>query len=94
MKMIERSKKALAADFPQAKVIFYTPRRRAYVLNESAGAIWDFCARPRDVDSVAAHLRQRYGISALRAKRDIKRFLRMARKNRIMSFQIRGKKGK
>ncbi len=86
MKLITRSKKTLAADFPsaKAKVIFHTASYRPYILNESASAIWDFCETPRDVRSIVAFLREKYGVSATRARRDVKRFLDKTRKARII----------
>jgi len=81
---IARSKKVLTADFPQAKVVFNTATRRPYVLNGTASVVWDFCKRPRGVESIVAYLGRRYDVTTARARRDVKGLLDTMRKAGIM----------
>ena len=92
VKVMERSKKVLTAEFPQALVVFSTTSYKPYILNESGRTIWDFCETPKDIKSVAGHLSKEYGISRTRAAKDIKKFLLVTRKNRLM--RLYGRKNK
>ena len=84
IKIIVQSEKVLTADFPQALVVFHKASRRPYVLNESAATIWNFCKRPKDVDSIIEYLRRIYGISQTRAEKDVKKILDKMRKAKLL----------
>jgi hypothetical protein len=54
------------------------------MLNESASAIWDFCKSARDIGSIVEYLHKRYGVSAGRAERDVRKFVAVMRRAGIM----------
>jgi hypothetical protein len=88
-KIIKRSGKILDADFPSGKVIFHTSGRKPYILNKTAGAIWDFCNTPRRVDSVVEYLKNAYGVEPARAKRDAEKFIYSMIKKKAMRLYER-----
>lgn len=72
----KRAKEILEADFDKNKVILNLETYIAYTLNQPASLIWDFLRQPKDINEIAQFLKDKYNISAGRAKKDAQNFVR------------------
>ena len=87
---IKQSKRVLAADFSDGKVILNLATYISHTLNPTASEVWDFCKRPRKINEIIDFLHKRYNIDPQRARKDIKKLIGDLKKRELI--QVLGRR--